>query len=217
MTQSAADLHRHVPPDWYFQSIRKNVFQRFWHTRRFENVSRVIQPADRMLDIGCADGVFSKVILEKANARELIGVDVLQQSIDWANDHWKQEHRMKFQTGDAHALPFPDASFDAAFCLEALEHVFDPAKVLREMKRVLKPGGYAVLLVPTDSLLFRTIWFAWTRLRGAIWDGTHIQSFKGHSLAQLSKESGFTVEMEKTFLLGMLVMVRLRKRVILAG
>jgi SAM-dependent methyltransferase len=43
--------------------------------------------------------------------------------------------------GDAHALPFADASFDGLFCLQVLEHVRDPKQVVKEMSRVLKPGG----------------------------------------------------------------------------
>lgn len=49
---------------------------------------------------------------------------------------------------DAHSLPFADASFDALVCLEVLEHVMDPAQVLREIARVLKPGGRAWLSMP---------------------------------------------------------------------
>ncbi len=49
---------------------------------------------------------------------------------------------------DAVSLPFADASFDAVVCLEVLEHVPDPAKVMREIARVLKPGARAWLSIP---------------------------------------------------------------------
>lgn len=50
--------------------------------------------------------------------------------------------------GDIHKLPFEDNSVDAILCLAVLEHVEDPALALREMRRVLKPGGYCFLYVP---------------------------------------------------------------------
>lgn len=50
--------------------------------------------------------------------------------------------------GDIHALPFPDDSQDAIICIAVLEHVEDPIKAMKEMYRVLKPGGYCFVYVP---------------------------------------------------------------------
>ncbi len=75
--QRAADLHEHVPPDWYHQSINRNLLQRFWHTRRFRTIAPLMEPGKRILDIGCVDGVFWKVILDSSGANEVIGMDVL--------------------------------------------------------------------------------------------------------------------------------------------
>lgn len=206
---AAAQAHANVPPDWYEQSIRTNLLQRFWHGRRFAAVRSVVEDAANVLDVGSADGVFSHVIAESVHARALTGVEVLGSSVQWANERWK-DSGMKFQVADAHKLPFPDGTFDAAFCLEMLEHVESPETVLREMKRVLKKGGYIVLLVPSDNLLFRCIWAVWTRFRGAVWHDTHIQTFRGGRLPKVVREAGFTVENDKKFLLGMLHLVKAR-------
>jgi len=205
----AAETHANVPPDWYEQSIRTNLLQRFWHGQRFAVVQSVTEDAQNVLDIGSADGVFSHVIAEAVHAKTLTGVEVLRSSVSWANERWK-ETIMKFQVGDAHVLQFSDGTFDAAFCLEMLEHVESPEVVLREMKRVVKKGGYVVLLVPSDNLLFRCIWSVWTKLRGAIWHDTHIQTFRGRRLPRIAREAGFTVEVDRTFLLGMLHLVKAR-------
>lgn len=210
--ETAADLHRRVPPDWYFRSIRENAFQRFWHRRRFREVRKLIEPTrGRILDVGCADGVFTNVIREAAQAEEAIGMDALEESVDWANRHWRGRKGLSFRVGDAHALPFRDGHFDAAFAMEVLEHVVDPLQALREIRRVLRPGGYAVLLVPSDNLLFRIIWWGWTRTRGRIWDDTHIQSFRGDTLPGLAREAGLALDVDRTFLLGMLHVVKARK------
>jgi len=205
-------LHKRVPPDWYHRSIRENILQRFWHQRRFSEVGKLIeQTGGKILDIGSADGTFSRVIFEKSGEAYVIGIDVLKMSVDWANRKWGKSKKMRFQVGDAHKLEFPPASFDAVFALEVLEHVYDPEKVLKEIKRVLKKGGYAVLLVPSDSLLFRLIWFFWTKYRGSIWKDTHIQSFKNDFLIKLCKNAGFKIEVSRKFLIGMLHLVKLRK------
>ncbi len=50
--------------------------------------------------------------------------------------------------GDIHSLPLPDNSVDAIICMAVLEHVEEPQKAVREMYRVLKPGGYCYIYVP---------------------------------------------------------------------
>jgi 2-polyprenyl-3-methyl-5-hydroxy-6-metoxy-1,4-benzoquinol methylase len=211
----AASLHEQVPPNWYYQSIRVDPFQRFWHKRRFEEVSKLIEPVRGwVLDIGCADGMFSKVILDKSQAERIIGIDVLKSSVSWANKHWGgRSRKMKFLVGDAQNLNFKNSSFEAVFCLEVLEHVRNPLRVLKEIKRVLKDNGYAVFLVPTDNFLFRVIWFFWLHFypRGWVWRETHIQTYKGNYLTRLCQKAGFKIEKDNKFILGMLQVIKVRK------
>lgn len=211
---SAAELHKRVPPNWYEESIRVNPFQRFWHTTRFREISKLIEPSGgKILDIGCADGVFTKVLLDRSNASSIIGIDVREETVAWARGFWSKEPRLSFQVADGHALPFPSHTFDAVTSLETLEHVYHPEQVLSEAWRVLKPGGYALFLVPTDSLLFRVVWYLWKKVRGGIWEGTHVQSFRNGALGKLAERSGFKIEKEHLFLCGMLYAVKVRKSI----
>lgn len=209
----AVKLHEHVPANWYYQSLRVDIFQRFWHKTRFNEVNRVSEKAKKVLDIGCADGVFSKVILNATKADLLIGMDVIKTSVNWAKKHWKKNKKMKFVVGDAQNLKFKANEFDAVYIMEVLEHVENPLKVLLEVKRVLKKGGFGVFLVPSDNDLFKIIWWLWLTFypRGWVWKDTHIQTYRGNFLPSLSKKAGFKVELVKNFNLGMLNLVKVRK------
>ncbi len=209
--ENGAKLHENVPPGWYYESIRKNIIQRYWHNRRFDEVRKLVEPAQHILDIGSADGMFTKVILDATNASSVIGIDVLERGVNWANKFWMNNSKMKFQVGDAYKLNFESETFDAVFALEILEHVFDPVKVLNEIRRVLKKDGFAVVLVPTDNPIFRLLWFLWTHFRGRVWKETHIKTYRNGLLPVLAEAAGFKIDQQKKFILGMLVVLKLRK------
>lgn len=209
----AEDLHEHVPADWYYQSLKVDPFQRFWHKSRFREIKKISNKADYVLDVGCADGMLTNVILNATSAKKIIGLDVVKTSISWAKNHWKNNKKMNFIIGDAHKLDFKSNTFDAVYCLEALEHVANPSQVLSEFKRVMKKDGFAVFLVPSDNNLFKIVWWLWLHFypRGWVWRDTHIQTYKDNYLPVICKNAGFKIEVDKKFNLGMLHLVRVRK------
>lgn len=209
--KTAEELHEDVPPDWYYSSIRKNLFQRYWHRRRFKEVKKYIDEVHgNVLDIGSADGVFSEIILNETRAKNLVGIEVLKKSVDWANNHWRKNKKMEFKVGNAHNLEFSDGEFDAVFALEVIEHVHNPEKVLAEINRVLKKNGYAILLVPSESVLFKIIWYFWGFYRGKIWKDTHQHKFSNNKLEILCKKTGFEIAENKKFILGMLQILKVK-------
>jgi len=214
--KSASELHQHVPPNWYFQSLKVDALQRYWHKRRFGEVKKLIDKVDgEILDVGSADGMFSKIIFDKSGAKKLIGIEAVKTSVAWAKKHWQNKGLMEFRVGDAHKLPFKANTFDAIFCLEVLEHVNSPERVLREFMRVMKKGGYGILLVPSDSNLFQLVWFLWLHYypRGWVWRDTHIQTYRNNYLPKICRKVGFAVEQDKKFNLGMLHVVKVRKKI----
>jgi len=211
--KDALDPHCDLPPDYYERSIKTNPFQRFWHTRRFRDIGRLVEPvAGEILDIGCADGTFTKIVADRSGCRKITGIDILEGSVNHAAKKFAKDKRFKFLVADAHELPFKNNQFEAVFCLEALEHIINPQKVLSEIKRVLKPRGYLIILVPTDNRLFKICWWVVLNTWGKHWRGTHIQSFsRDNGLAEIVRKAGFQVEKDQKFLLNMLEAVRARK------
>lgn len=97
------------------------------------------------LDFGCADGGYDDELLNRG-ATSICGVDVEHDRILEA----KRRNTMnaEYLTFDGHTLPFSDEQFDGTFMNEVFEHVADEARTLSEVRRVLKPGGYLVLISP---------------------------------------------------------------------
>jgi ubiquinone/menaquinone biosynthesis C-methylase UbiE len=109
-----------------------------------------LRPGMRLLDCGCGQGALTTSLAETAGLGEVVGIDRERSQVDaarrWAEE--KQVKNVRFETGDIYAIPFPDASFDAVFAFTVLEHVDDPRRAMREMRRVLKPGGVAGIQDP---------------------------------------------------------------------
>jgi ubiquinone/menaquinone biosynthesis C-methylase UbiE len=93
----------------------------------------------KWLDVGCGNGAFTQLLIVCAPA-SVVGIDSSQGQIDYARTR-PGAKGAEFHVADAQALPFPDNSFDAASMALVIVFVPDPAKAVREMARVVRPGG----------------------------------------------------------------------------
>ncbi|MDZ4230184.1 MAG: class I SAM-dependent methyltransferase [Dehalococcoidales bacterium] len=112
-----------------------------------------LQPeeGEKVLDIACGAGELSLKIAGKGC--EVYGIDMSAGAIEFAGRlSERAKTPCKFGIGDAEHLPYPEEHFDKIVCSSSLEHFNDDGQALREMSRVLKPGGKVVLTV--DSLTY---------------------------------------------------------------
>jgi SAM-dependent methyltransferase len=94
----------------------------------------------RVLDVGCGTGNFGLCLAQASEIVSISGLDTSHAYIEHANRR-NGDARLDFQVGDACALPFPDASFDHAVSMLALQFVPQVDVAVREMRRVTRPGG----------------------------------------------------------------------------
>jgi SAM-dependent methyltransferase len=105
-----------------------------------------VRPGARVLDVGC--GVGRLLLRLQRRGCETVGVDILRRDLLSAQRHLMNAALVQ---ADGGRLPFAGASFDFVACTETLEHAADAALMLRELARVLRPGGRLVVSVP-DTL-----------------------------------------------------------------
>src|SRR5215510_14710868 len=97
----------------------------------------------RILDCGCGPGTITTGVAEFVAPGEVVGIDIEPSQIEAARRRavgcgLPSAH---FEVANVYELPFPDASIDAAYAHTVIQHVREPLRALREIRRVLAPGG----------------------------------------------------------------------------
>lgn len=138
--------------------------------------------SDKVLDVGCGNGFLSQLYPNF----DIIGVDI--------SDGMLAHNPYKWVKGSAENIPFPDNTFDFVVCRSLLHHLENPLVGLKEMYRVLKPGGKFVCWDPNAALLatlFRKLFQGTDRF-------SHLHhSFNDSELLALIESAGFKVESKK--------------------
>lgn len=125
-----------------------------------------------MLDIGCGNGAQTRLFVPDAD--QLVGFDLrpIQDT-----EGYNKFDKFSFVQGNAEELPFNDGVYDTVTSFEVLEHVPDDTAVLKEMFRVLRPGGLLIVSVPNRWWFFESHganikgfnWIPWNRIPFLSW------------------------------------------------
>jgi SAM-dependent methyltransferase len=137
----------------FFELVEQHRYQKEWHiptAADFQSSSGL-----RVLEIGCGLGT-DGAQFAKAGA-DYTGVDLTEAAVELARKRFELfDLPGKFRTADAEQLDFPDESFDVVYSHGVLHHTPDIHSAVREIRRVLRPGGEArVMLYHRDSYNFR--------------------------------------------------------------
>jgi len=168
------DYHRALDPDWdYYPTYLAKL-------AAVRSYLSALPSGTRVLDAGCGEGV---LVDEFADRLRITGVDA----------HYASA---RVATGSLLALPFPDASFERALCLDVLEHLAyeDQPRALAELHRVLAPGGELFVSIPNLAHLQSRVQFL---LRGRLIRTASEYKHPGDrpvvEYLQLARRAGFTL------------------------
>ena len=146
----------------------------------------------KVLDVGCGAGSVAKAVKRERADLQVFGCDLSQSALAVANH---SPEGVDFRLATAEQLPFSDGEFDFVWIFDVLEHVESPEQVLREVARVLRPGGGFHIVLPLEGqprTLYRLVgcgtrWMAKVRHCG------HIQIFSAERFGVLALASGLPV------------------------
>lgn len=157
-------------------------FRNWMHTEL-----RGLSHQSAVLEVGCGDASFTRNLAE--HSPRVTAIDI---SMDQIELNARAHPEINFLQHDvAERFPFADGAFDVIWCSEVLEHLFDPGFALREMHRVMAPGGKLLVTVPYHGV-FKDVLIALCR-----WDehfapsNPHIRFFTVTTLKQLAEAAGF--------------------------
>jgi len=159
---------------------------------RQETALELVEPGESLLDVGCGRGAVAAILATRF--RSVHGIDSDEEALADAQSRGVVTHRLDL---DSEPLPFDAGSFDAALCLEVIEHVLDPPQLIREVARVLRPGGHVYVSTPNIRFLgyLRTLVFGGrfpdTSADPAAFRGGHVHFFTFRDVEDLLAAEGF--------------------------
>lgn len=167
---SKSPILRAFRPGWIDEArliIQVDIFRKLAKDAQFYGIC---------LNAGCGEGLYSEFLESFQDVSEIINLDLELPSIP----ERRVDTRHKAKQGSLTCLPFSDATFDCCLCSEVVEHINNDVLAVLELGRVIKPGGYLLISVPTPP---------------APYDSAHVR--EGYTLNELSKllmKSGFIVK-----------------------
>lgn len=117
------------------------------HLARYQSVLSSVK-GKTVVDIASGAGYGTNLIAK--HAKLVTGIDYSIEAIEYSKKLYKAKN-LKFVQGDAQNIPIKDSSIDVVVSLETIEHIHDPEKFVKEVKRILKPSGQFIVSTPNDD------------------------------------------------------------------
>ncbi|HET9228002.1 MAG TPA: methyltransferase domain-containing protein [Thermoanaerobaculia bacterium] len=151
-----------------------------------ETLARLaLRSGERLLDVGCGTGALLQALSQRHPGARLTGVDPVPEMLAVARSRLPPD--IDLRAGWAERLPFADGQFDVTVSCNAFHYFLEPAAALREMKRILAPGGRLVITDWCDDFLACRVCDLYLRL----FSRAHVKVYRRRECLRLLLEAGF--------------------------
>jgi len=152
LDQSSKTDHVHMPPDHMERLYTsKEPLVSFIHVGRLSSIVREVPHKGQLdlLDAGCGEGHLLQKLYQSYPGHHYHGLDITEVALVKAGERCPFAN---FKQADLTRTGFPDEFFDVIVCTEVIEHIYEYATVLKELKRILKKGGHLILTFPNEPV-----------------------------------------------------------------
>jgi 2-polyprenyl-3-methyl-5-hydroxy-6-metoxy-1,4-benzoquinol methylase len=171
-----------VIPDEYRRDPNKFLIF-LLHVKSYEHAMPFVR-GKRVLDFGCGTGYGAQMLADHAD--DVTAVDISEEAISSAATSYSANnlHFLRIEPIETAALPFPDGDFEVVISFQVIEHIRYVETYLRQIRRILRPGGRLLLTTPNSALRLLPGWKPWNRF--------HVREYTYRALKQtLQKEFPF--------------------------
>jgi ubiquinone/menaquinone biosynthesis C-methylase UbiE len=149
-----------------------------------------------IVDLGCGTGELAMMLSNTQNPKQVFGVDISENMIAKAKIK-KYNSKTKFICSSASSIPLKNKSADVIFLLNSLHHHHNPTETFLEFLRVLKPGGYGVILDPHRDGLHGLIW---SNIIKVLFNELYVDYYSSKQISSFASEAGLSIVSQKKFL-----------------
>lgn len=132
------------------------------HLFAYEAAAQRIKPGSRILEVGCGDGYGTLFLADCERDFEIKAIDINEEIIERINKNSSREE-CRFSPYDGAHIPYEDSAFDAVISFQVIEHVPNESAFLKELCRVLAPGGKVFISTPNRSYRLKPGQTPWNR------------------------------------------------------
>ena len=191
LSADIGSFQQHGSAFWDVQGPYRTLHQ--INPARLQFVERfVVLSGLRVLDVGCGGGILSEALAERGAS--VLGIDLAESALQAAEAH-RAGQAVEYRLGASRETAARGEVFDVVTCMEMLEHVADPAAVLRDIHALLKPGGWAFFSTINRTLKARLgAVYAAEYLLHLVPQGTHQYDWfiKPAELSRMAERAGLT-------------------------
>ena len=184
-------VHHHLPKEGMIyqraQYAKGGPGRWYWDYRDGVVFSHILPRHTRIVDIGCGEGIALEKLVNRFPDRQVIGVDLEEENIEIC-----KRHGLTAVYSNVYDLALAGSSFDFCISIDMLEHLDQPARGVKEIHRILRPGGRLAIVVPNDRNFFLSR-LALGMIKEAYYDAGHERQWKPAEVRALLEETGFKV------------------------